>query len=135
MPNSGPNRLPTTATLSWGSQTISAERVSPPGVQWTSKRRPLGVAWAVVQPFEFYRTRRDPDRVVPIFYSLGNLITPFRHSAFRRSAIARLDIVKGMTREGTSRTYVRDARIVDVRLDVDDVHERLTLRRISQLGE
>jgi len=29
-----------------------------------------------IQPFELYRPGRDPDRVVPIFYGIGNLSCP-----------------------------------------------------------
>ena len=81
----------------------------------------------VIQPMEAYRTSRDPDRVVPIFYSLGNLITPFLHPIFRRSAVARIDVVKGRTREGATRAYVRDVSASPVVLEVDQAARRLQL--------
>jgi len=63
----------------------------------------------VIQPFEYYRTHRDPSRVVPIFYSLGNLTNPFWDPRLCRSLLARIDLAKGRTAEGTIRTYVRRA--------------------------
>lgn len=80
----------------------------------------------VVQPMEGYRTRRDPDRVVPIYYSLGNLITPFSHPAFRRSTVARISVAKGTCRDGATRTYVREAGEDEVFLDIDE--ERQVIR-------
>lgn len=42
----------------------------------------------VLQPMELYRTRRDPRRLVPIYYSLGNLINPFTAPDSCRSGVA-----------------------------------------------
>jgi hypothetical protein len=86
----------------------------------------------VVQPVEYYRTRRDPDRVVPIYYSLGNLLTPFSHWAFRRSAVARLTAVRGLTRDGVSRTYFKGAHAVHVDLELDHSRRRLALVPASE---
>jgi poly-gamma-glutamate capsule biosynthesis protein CapA/YwtB (metallophosphatase superfamily) len=62
----------------------------------------------VIQPMEFYRTRRDPDRFVPIFYSLGNLTPVFSSAVSALSAVARLKVAKGR-HNGVQRTYVSDA--------------------------
>jgi poly-gamma-glutamate capsule biosynthesis protein CapA/YwtB (metallophosphatase superfamily) len=83
----------------------------------------------VVQPVEYYRTRRDPDRIVPIFYSLGNLITPFSLPAYRKSGIARLRLSKGITKDGVCRTYVTEARIDGVFLEVEDSSKKIRIIR------
>ncbi|MGK5083231.1 CapA family protein [Bdellovibrionota bacterium FG-1] len=81
----------------------------------------------VIQPMECYRTRRDPDRVVPIYYSLGNLITPFSHPAFRRSDVARITVAKGTNRDGVTRTYVRSAERVEVFQEIDEKNGKIRL--------
>jgi poly-gamma-glutamate synthesis protein (capsule biosynthesis protein) len=81
----------------------------------------------VVQPAEYYRTKRDPNRVVPIYYSLGNLITPFSHPAFRRSALARVTFARGVAADGSSRTYVTEAARTDLFQEIDTEHRRLRL--------
>lgn len=58
----------------------------------------------VIQPADYYRTRRDPGRVVPIFYSLGKLVTPFSAPFLCKSLVARLALVKGRTTDGATRT-------------------------------
>jgi poly-gamma-glutamate synthesis protein (capsule biosynthesis protein) len=63
----------------------------------------------VVQPMEFYRTRRDPNRVVPVFYSLGNLINAFSAPFLCRSLVARIELAKGLWTDGSVRTYVKRA--------------------------
>lgn len=78
----------------------------------------------VLQPVEYYTTRRDPDRIVPIYYSLGNLTVPFAAPDFRRSGVARIDLVKGRCRDGSTRTYVGSARLVEVEQVVPDAARR-----------
>jgi poly-gamma-glutamate synthesis protein (capsule biosynthesis protein) len=68
----------------------------------------------VLQPVEWYRTGRDPDRVVPIFYSLGNLTNPFSVEWMCKSGVARVELAKGITQSGATRTYVRGAEVVAV---------------------
>jgi poly-gamma-glutamate synthesis protein (capsule biosynthesis protein) len=65
----------------------------------------------VLQPVEYYRTIRDPDRVVPIFYSLGNLTTPFASEFMCRSGIADLTLSRGRTASGDTRTYATRAQV------------------------
>jgi len=62
----------------------------------------------VLQPMEHYRTRRDPARVVPIYYSLGNLTNPFSLPYMWRSGVARIALAKG------ARTFVRSATLTEV---------------------
>lgn len=82
----------------------------------------------VVQPMEAYRTQRDPNRVVPIFYSLGNLTTPFSAPFLTESAVARFHLVKGRTQDGSPRTYVGSASQHRVVQQADPKHRRLHLR-------
>lgn len=83
----------------------------------------------VIQPVEYYRTRRDPDRVVPIFYSLGNLTNPFSAPIFCKSDVARVRIAKGTTSNGAERTYVRDASATTVVQIADEARRQLRLER------
>ena len=85
----------------------------------------------VIQPYECYRTRRDPNRFVPIYYSLGNLITPFTHPAFRLSGVAQVVLAKGAVGDGASRTYVKDASMIEVWMEIDEVRCRIRLVRRS----
>lgn len=81
----------------------------------------------LVQPVELYRTRRDPDRVVPIYYSLGNLVNPFSHPAFRVGGLARVRLAKGRCADGRVRTYVREATTSRVFQEIDERACRIRL--------
>lgn len=65
----------------------------------------LGHHAHVIQPFEWYRTQRDPDRWVPILYGLGNLVPPFLAPFNTLSLVARLSLVKGRVK-GVQKTFV-----------------------------
>ena len=82
----------------------------------------------VVQPLECYRTRRDPDRWVPIYYSLGNLTMPFGPAYTWRSGVARLDLIKGTDASGRTRTYVRTARLERVEQAIDPDARTIAIR-------
>ncbi|HKK47521.1 MAG TPA: CapA family protein [Alkalispirochaeta sp.] len=82
----------------------------------------------VIQPFEYYRTRRDPSRVVPIYYSLGNLTNPFLDPRLCRSLLARIDLAKGRTAEGRAITYVRRTRTDTIMQSVDMTTRRIELQ-------
>jgi poly-gamma-glutamate synthesis protein (capsule biosynthesis protein) len=81
----------------------------------------------LIQPMELYRTKRDPDRVVPIYYSLGNLVNPFSHPAFRHGGVARIKLAKGVSQNGSTCTYVKEADKVEVFQEIDEKHERIHL--------
>jgi poly-gamma-glutamate synthesis protein (capsule biosynthesis protein) len=85
----------------------------------------------VVQPVEYYTTRRDPSRVVPIFYSLGNLVNYFTAPYLRRSAVARIALAQGHGPDGSQRTYVKEARQVEVVQEIDEGQGRVYLRQAS----
>jgi len=80
----------------------------------------------VLQPVEHYRTRRDPNRIVPIYYSLGNLINPFAHPAFRIGGIAQLSLARGH-RNGVTSTYVQSTQLTEVFQEHDAEHETLRI--------
>jgi poly-gamma-glutamate synthesis protein (capsule biosynthesis protein) len=82
----------------------------------------------VLQPSEYYRTCRDPDRIVPIFYSLGNLTNPFRDPRLCRSLVARIGLAKGRTADGHIRTYVQRAGADTVVQSIDISTRRIELR-------
>ncbi|UCH93820.1 MAG: CapA family protein [Candidatus Aminicenantes bacterium] len=67
----------------------------------------------VVQPVEYYRPRRDPDRTAVIAYSLGNLTTSFSAPHLVLSGVLNLTIVKGSV-NGEEKTFVQDAQLVPV---------------------
>jgi poly-gamma-glutamate synthesis protein (capsule biosynthesis protein) len=81
----------------------------------------------VLQPLELYRTVRDPDRVVPVAYSLGNLTNPFSAPLLCRSGLLRMALHKGRASDGTLRTYVRTSRIDEVLQRADPASGMLEL--------
>ncbi len=88
----------------------------------------------VTQPCEHYRTRRDPSRVVPIYYSLGNLTNPFAAPLLCRSAVARLTLAKGTVEDRTPRTYVQTAKTHHVVQHADHATRKLSLRHAPPAG-
>ncbi len=81
----------------------------------------------VLQPVEHYRTRRDPDRVVPVFFSLGNLTNPFSAPHLCRGGVARIDLARGATSDGSVRTYVKAATLSEVVQVADPARGKLSL--------
>jgi poly-gamma-glutamate synthesis protein (capsule biosynthesis protein) len=67
----------------------------------------------VIQPLEWYRTQRDPDRLVPIFYNLGNLVAIANAPFSALSLIASLKLVKGQVGNET-KTLVESLSVVPV---------------------
>lgn len=82
----------------------------------------------VPQPVEIYRPASDPDRAVPILYSLGNLSTLMSHPAMALSLVARFSITRG------ARGEAGPARLARLELTpVALVAERTDGRDISRL--
>ena len=81
----------------------------------------------VPQPIEFYRTQRDPNRVVPIFYSLGNLTPVLSHPATVLSFIANLKVVRGRNNDAKC-TYVADVGITPAAIVASSEIDRYGLR-------
>jgi poly-gamma-glutamate capsule biosynthesis protein CapA/YwtB (metallophosphatase superfamily) len=66
-----------------------------------------------IQPLELYRTKRDPDRVAPILYGLGNLSSLIWASHSVLSLIASLTIAKGRMGDG-EKTLVEKLNLTPV---------------------
>jgi poly-gamma-glutamate synthesis protein (capsule biosynthesis protein) len=60
----------------------------------------------VIQPVEYYTSKRDPCRIAPIYYSLGNLSNPFESPFMALSLLSLIDLSKG-TLNGKRFTYIR----------------------------
>lgn len=86
----------------------------------------------VIQPVEHYRTRRDPERVVPIFYSLGNLTNPFRDPRLCRSLIARLDLARGRRADGREAVYLRRAEAITLEQHLELEKRQITLKPVVE---
>lgn len=87
----------------------------------------------VIQPVEWYRSQRDPDRVVPILYGLGNL-SPFcwiSHTVL--SLIANIRIAKGFV-NGVEKTLVEGLDLTPV-LYVESEQDGKPCARIEALGD
>jgi poly-gamma-glutamate synthesis protein (capsule biosynthesis protein) len=86
----------------------------------------------VVQPMELYRTKRDPRRLVPIYYSRGNLITPFSALHACTSYVARITIAKGAVGDEPPSAYVGSAEVVEVRQVADDARGQIRIVRLPR---
>lgn len=67
----------------------------------------------VVQPVEFYRTRRDPERTVVITYSLGNMVSPFHDDDLILSFLLQITLASG-TLKNQKQTYIAACRIIPI---------------------
>lgn len=87
----------------------------------------------VIQPVEYYRTKRDPHRVAVIAYSLGTLTWGFTAPFIALSIILNLTLAKGRL-DGTPGTYIEAARVTPVfRSTVDNASALET--RIEKLAD
>jgi len=66
-----------------------------------------------IQPYELYETVRDPERIVPIFYGLGNLASIMSAPFNALSLIVNLEISKGRIND-REKTFVKDVGITPV---------------------
>jgi poly-gamma-glutamate synthesis protein (capsule biosynthesis protein) len=87
----------------------------------------------VIQPLELYRPERDPSRVVPIAYSLGNLTSSFSAPHLVLSGVLNVVIAKG-TAGGEECTVVQGARVIPV-VQTEDVVDGNDVLRIKRLAE
>jgi poly-gamma-glutamate synthesis protein (capsule biosynthesis protein) len=87
----------------------------------------------VIQPVEYYRTRRDPNRVAVIAYSLGSLTWGYTAPHIVLGAILNLTLSKGRF-EGRELTYIDKARVTPVFRSAVDSGGR-TLTRIEKLAD
>ncbi len=86
-----------------------------------------------IQPYELYRSRRDPDRVVPIFYALGNLASTQSGPLNALSLVVNLEIAKGRV-GGEEKTLVREITVTPVIQMEEPAGDRYQLR-IHPLGD
>jgi hypothetical protein len=81
----------------------------------------------VVQPVEYYQTYRDSNRIVPVFYSLGNLINPFSASYLTLSYMADVILAKGVF-DGEGKTYIKHADVVEIVQTIDTKAKTICLK-------
>jgi len=67
----------------------------------------------VIQPMEWYRPQRDPERLVPIFYGLGNLVAIITAPWSALSLVAQLTLTKGRL-HGKTRTLIEAVQLTPV---------------------
>jgi len=87
-----------------------------------------------IQPYELYRTMREPARVVPIFYGLGNLSSPMVAPYNTLSLVINIDIVKG-TLDGVGKTLVKNITVTPVIQMEEEFGQvlRLRIHRLKKL--
>ncbi|HJX38242.1 MAG TPA: CapA family protein [Anaerolineae bacterium] len=66
-----------------------------------------------IQPLELYHTKRDPDRIAPILYGLGNLSSLIRAPHSVLSLIANMTVAKGWL-DGLEKTLVERVTLTPV---------------------
>lgn len=81
----------------------------------------------VMQPLEYYRTKRDVNRIVPIYYSLGNLVNPFSAKYLTLSQIAEIKLIKGIVNGEQAKTFVQHAGNIHIRQSVDRKNKTISL--------
>lgn len=81
----------------------------------------------VVQPVEFYQTKRDPHRTAIIAYSLGSLTWGYSAPHLALSAILDFKIAKGEL-EGRTRTYVEVVKVHPVVRNTEIIDEKLVTK-------
>lgn len=87
----------------------------------------------VIQPVEYYQTKRDPNRSVVIAYSLGSLVWGFKAPHLVLAAILNLSLTKGLC-QGEMRTYIQSARVTPVFRSVIETAGK-TITRIEKLDD
>ncbi|MCB9655789.1 MAG: CapA family protein [Deltaproteobacteria bacterium] len=124
------------------------------GMEWETYPQPTQVAWAhtfadcgadliigthphVIQPVEIYRPPSDPDRAVPILYSLGSLTTAMASPYAVLSCVANITFAEGVLR-GRTRTMLTGLVMTPVVYmaedDEDDGRRNAALYRLSDLN-
>jgi poly-gamma-glutamate capsule biosynthesis protein CapA/YwtB (metallophosphatase superfamily) len=87
----------------------------------------------VIQPVEYYRTRRDPQRIAVIAYSLGSLAWTFSAPHIVLSTILNLTLSKGSL-QGRDLTYIEKARATPVFRNYINCDGKI-LTRIEKLSD
>ncbi|TGP67315.1 CapA family protein, partial [Mesorhizobium sp. M2D.F.Ca.ET.224.01.1.1] len=88
----------------------------------------------VIQPVEYYRTKRDPNRVAVIAYSLGSLTWGWYTAPHLiLSLVVNFGLAKGCLGEET-KTYIESAAVIPVFRNILRVGNK-TLMRIEKLWD
>ncbi|HLP61266.1 MAG TPA: CapA family protein [Candidatus Deferrimicrobium sp.] len=85
----------------------------------------------VLQPMEYYRPQRDPEKTAVIAYSLGNFTSSFSAPHIVLNAILNLTFVKG-TVKGEEKTFIQDAQLTPV-VQVESMDGDLPSLRFEKL--
>ena len=108
----------------------------PQQVRWAHRFAELGADLVighhphVPQPVEIYRPASDPDRAVPILYSLGNLSTLLSHPAMALSLVARIGFAKGLYR-GRPTALIATLNLIPVALVAEESGGKEITRLVS----
>ncbi len=86
----------------------------------------------VIQPYELYRTKRDDSRVVPIFYSLGNLVNFFAADYLCISLGIKLSFVKGNLKTGNRKTYLSNFEAHYLKQLINHENQTIVLKKATQ---
>ena len=88
-----------------------------------------------IQPYEVYQPRRDPDRKVPIFYSLGNLVSWSRDAYRCLSLVSQIGVVKGRI-NGSTKTLVSNLEAIPLLLVTHESEDKsyLQLHTLAELA-
>lgn len=87
----------------------------------------------VIQPVEYYQTRRDPNRVAVIAYSLGSLTWGFSAPHIALSLILNMSFAKG-SMGGKALTYIEKAGVTPVFRSCLNINGRL-VTKIEKLSD
>jgi poly-gamma-glutamate capsule biosynthesis protein CapA/YwtB (metallophosphatase superfamily) len=83
------------------------------------------------QPYECYQTNRDPDRIVPIYYSLGNLSSICGYPFGSLSLIANMKIVSGK-QNGVQKALIEKFNIIPV-IQIQKIEQERNILEIYPL--
>ncbi len=88
-----------------------------------------------IQPYEFYQTERDLNRIVPIVYSLGNLSANKSNPHIVLSMISQIQIAKGTLNE-EGKTYIKSFGLLPVfQHEIVDETEKSRYIRLEKLRD
>jgi poly-gamma-glutamate synthesis protein (capsule biosynthesis protein) len=86
-----------------------------------------------IQPYELYQTRRDPQRIAPIFYGLGNLSSLWSAPYFALSMIVNFNVIKG-TVDNAAKTLAAQVK-VDPVLQLEYEYKKKPFLQIENLRD
>jgi poly-gamma-glutamate capsule biosynthesis protein CapA/YwtB (metallophosphatase superfamily) len=87
----------------------------------------------VIQPIEYYQTRRDPNRVAVIAYSLGSLTWGFSAPYIALSIILNMTFAQGRF-QGKEVTYIQNAKVTPIFRSCININGKL-VTKIEKLAD